>query len=827
MTWLLAKLLGVDPSKFEGIPLSKLSIRFLGLPQSWWALLVIAALIVLVWLTFRTYKREGASASPAMKNFLAVMRFGAILLVLLGLFQPTLVIDQSKPLRSAAILLVDNSLSMGIQDKLADENAAAELAKHLEVAPQQLHQMSRMEIVRRLLERNRSETLHALAQQYDLKLFTFSDAVQEVPLRPPRPADSGTTSVSPLDQPIVIDLKNLREIGQSTNIELALRSAQTQTRGQPIAAVVVITDGQANAGDAVAAARNLQQKGIAVYTIGVGDPSPPRNIEVGNISAPNVAFKADDLAINAAVVTQGFAGKPLRVSLMESERAGEEGREVAFQEIVVAEDGKPHAVSLKFKPENIGVLNYRVKVPVQPGETIEQDNTASAVVRVVDQKAQVLVISGTPGKEFRYVKNFLIRDKTIAAHSWLQTADPEVTQDASDGLKPLTRLPYSEEDLFKYDVIVLIDPNPMFFNPEWGKLLKRFVGEHGGGLIYIAGLIHTEDVLGNEKLGIAELLPVEIGRLQLTFQMRLDRANEIPWRLDLTPQGLDSPILKLENDPDENRKLWDDMPGIFWSQPIRATKPGGIALMTHSDPRLRMKEGPMPVMATQFYGVGRTLFIGFDSTWRWRYIEHSKYFNQFWGQAVRYLSQGRLLGGRKRVLVFTDKDAYTVGQQVEVTVRMFEQDFETPMRRDEVSAEVKFEDGVTETIKLTPDISKEGDYKGSFPALKAGLVEITPKITDPSLVEKMANKVIHVTLPQLEYKETRMNEPLLQQVAQVSGGKYLRPAQFDELRRLLPDKKVMLVNETTEDLWDAPIVLALFCLLLFTEWILRKWKNMA
>jgi hypothetical protein len=402
-----------------------------------------------------------------------------------------------------------------------------------------------------------------------------------------------------------------------------------------------------------------------------------------------------------------------------------------------------------------------------------------------------------------------------------------VTQDASDDLKPLTRLPYSEEDLFKYDVIVLIDPNPMFFNPECGKLLKRFVGEHGGGLVYIAGLIHTEDVLANEKLGIAELLPVEIGRMQLTFQMRLDRSNEIPWRVELTPQGLDSPILKLENDPEENRKLWDDMPGIFWSQPIRATKPGGIALMTHSDPRLRMKEGPMPVVATQFYGVGRTLFIGFDSTWRWRYVEHSKYFNQFWGQTVRYLSQGKLLGGRKRVLVFTDKDAYTVGQQVEVTVRMFEQDFETPMRRDEVSAEVKFEDGVTETVKLTPDISKDGDYKGSFPVLKAGLVEITPKITDPSLVEKMANKVIHVMLPQLEYKETRMNEPLLQQIAQVSGGKYLRPAQFDELRRMLPDKKVMLVNETTEDLWDAPIVLALFCLLLFTEWILRKWKNMA
>jgi hypothetical protein len=273
--------------------------------------------------------------------------------------------------------------------------------------------------------------------------------------------------------------------------------------------------------------------------------------------------------------------------------------------------------------------------------------------------------------------------------------------------------------------------------------------------------------------------------------------------------------------------LWAQVPGIYWSQAVLANKPGGVSLAVHSDPRRRNKEGPQPLVAMQFYGVGRTLFVGFDSTWRWRYVEQGKYFNQFWGQTVRFLSQGRLLGGRKRVLVFTDKDDYAVGQPVEMTVRMLEQDYERPMLQAVVTATVKAEDGATSEVKLTPDVSKDGDYKGAFVAVKPGVLEITPKIFDPSLVEKMANKVVRVTLPRLEFKETRLNEPLLRQVADLTRGKFLAPQQFDDLRRLLPDKRVILVNEETQDLWDAPIVLALFCLLLFTEWVIRKIKNMA
>src|SRR5207247_2624690 len=127
------------------------------------------------------------------------------------------------------------------------------------------------------------------------------------------------------------------------------------------------------------------------------------------------------------------------------------------------EDGKQLEIALKFKPETLGVLTYRVEVPVQAGEAIEADNAASAVVRVVDQKAQVLFVSGSPGKEYRYLKNFLVRDNTLQTQCWLQNADPTFNQECSRGLKSLGKLPQTEEELFMYDVIILLYPDSSQF----------------------------------------------------------------------------------------------------------------------------------------------------------------------------------------------------------------------------------------------------------------------------------------------------------------------------------------------------------------------------
>ena len=94
------------------------------------------------------------------------------------------------------------------------------------------------------------------------------------------------------------------------------------------------------------------------------------------------------------------------------------------------------------------------------------------------------------------------------------------------------------------------------------------------------------------------------------------------------------------------------------------------ALAVHSDPRRQTRQGPQPIVATQFYGPGRVLFVASDSTWRWRF-GGARAFEQFWSQAVRYITQGRLLGGMKRLVLTTDHDEYSLGQRMTVRAKAF------------------------------------------------------------------------------------------------------------------------------------------------------------
>ena len=51
-----------------------------------------------------------------------------------------------------------------------------------------------------------------------------------------------------------------------------------------------------------------------------------------------------------------------------------------------------------------------------------------------------------------------------------------------------------------------------------------------------------------------------------------------------------------------------------------------------------------PLVAIQHYGRGRTAFVGFDDSWRWRHVIGDRYFYKFWRQGISWLRKGRLLG---------------------------------------------------------------------------------------------------------------------------------------------------------------------------------------
>src|SRR5205823_9766253 len=121
----------------------------------------------------------------------------------------------------------------------------------------------------------------------------------------------------------------------------------------------------------------------------------------------------------------------------------------------------------------------------------------------------------------------------------------------------------------------------------------------------------------------------------------------------------------------DNIGIWQRLAPMYWWSESYRPKPLAEVLAVH--PRLKAagnvakgQDDRQPLVVQQFNGAGRTMFFGFDETWRWRFREDELRFNQFWIQTVRYLSRSRL----GRIDLRVDRQTpYRKGEPIRLTVR--------------------------------------------------------------------------------------------------------------------------------------------------------------
>ena len=100
------------------------------------------------------------------------------------------------------------------------------------------------------------------------------------------------------------------------------------------------------------------------------------------------------------------------------------------------------------------------------------------------------------------------------------------------------------------------DVPPRFFSLQQQEVLKEFVTE-GGGLIHLAGRNHAP--AGWAKTPLAEVMPVEFDAVPFQDAMKLPSEampRPTPFFPVLTPAGMRSPLVSLEDDPLDNAALW-------------------------------------------------------------------------------------------------------------------------------------------------------------------------------------------------------------------------------------------------------------------------------
>ncbi len=790
-------------------------IEWLAAPEPW--IIAVVILPLLIGLSAWGYRGDQGRLGGPTKFLLGSLRFLALLLVVLILFRPTLTKERVQTESSTVLIVVDDSFSMGIQDRWSDPSIPPAITSVSGIPV--VEQTTRLDIARGILTGGTSDLVERLRQNADVRIVAGSDGVRGIADLPKRQG-----GILPMADEASFDASKIELRGRVSRIGDAMGDTLDDARGRTVAAMILLSDGRESGGvvSPEEVARRFGAREIPIHVIGIGNAEEPRDIRLIDLDIADVVLEGDRVPVDFRIAAEGYENVDVRAELqLLREDGGIEQRVPYYPRI--GKDGQVVPHRLEFTPRSPGKYLCRIEIDHQPGELFSENNALERPVTVVARKIKVLYVEGPPRYDYRYLKNSLIRDPTMETHCLLLEADPEFPQESSPGLAPLKEFPRTREELFHYDVLILGDIRPDALSMNQKEWIVEFVDDHGGGLVFIAGQWFMPRRFRGDPL--ERVLPVELEEADERGSMTRDLVE--PFHVQLTPEGLEHPVMQLVSDSERNEELWQwqgrsdkTMPGFFWYQKVKKLRKGAVALAVHESDE-HFTYGPRPIFAFQYFGRGRTFISLTDDTWRLRRLVGNRWFYRFWGQVTRFVGAARLLGPSKRFSVSVDPREVVLGNEVKILARMLGPDFKPTSDEEALLILERVEDSDDRPLEIHAirNPVRPEYYEASIEARALGEHRIS--LIDRE--EEVASTVFRAVVPQLEYADPRMDRTRLQQIAALSGGKYHEVTdaanvaeEVEALEREVP------ISAEREPLWDHRWVLALFVLLLTVEWILRK-----
>lgn len=774
--------------------------------RQWLAPAVVLALIALAALVW-AYVRAGTQ--PWVRGLAAMLKAAGITLLALCLVEPLFTGTRPKPGTNLFLVVADNSRSLQLADRGSRQSRG------------QLFQA-------RLAEK--SPWLTRVAQDFDLRRYAF-----DTTLRP------------------VKDFAELSLDGQASAMQGSLTALAERFRGQPIAGILLFTDG--NATDLAA---NLDWSRLPpVYPVLPTGGSDLVDLSVARVAISQTNFEAAPVTITAEIEGQSVAGKKIVVRVL-----GEDGKEVERRSLLGPADREPLAQRFLIKPEKAGVSFYTVQTFLdgeegfeqRPGRTTEATLANNRRLATVDRGGgpyRVLYVAGRPNWEFKFLRRAVQEDDEVTLVGLLRIAkkEPKFTFKGQKGERtnPLFRgfsnqddptaeqynqpvllrvldtdldkqelkagFPKDAEDLYRYHAVILDDVEAAFFTQDQLSLLQKFVSQRGGGLLMLGGAqSFAEGAYARTPVG--EMLPVYLDRSTAA-------GPTDGYRLKLTREGWLQPWVRIRaNEQDEEKRL-AAMPAFKTVNRVDAIKPGASVLA-----QVETAAGePRPALVVQPFGRGRTAALLIGDLWRWN-LRRDDYkesdLDKSWRQTVRWL----VADVPQPVEVETRRSAGTALPGVEIVVRARDKQF-SPLDNAGVSIKVHTPDKRQIELLAESSAKSPGEYVATFAPREAGAYRASIAVTAADGSEVGSRDTGWSVEPETEeFRTLAINRPLLERIAKETGGEIVSANALDGFVSSLPNRKIPKVESWTYPLWHQwqMFLAAIACLI--GEWGLRRWKGL-
>ncbi|MGL1887244.1 MAG: hypothetical protein OCD76_12090 [Reichenbachiella sp.] len=679
------------------------------------AWLIVVAMALAGGLTYLLYTKN-SPWSTLVNYILAAVRFSLITLLLILLLNPLLQQFQTTVEKPKIIIALDDSASM---INVMDSSEIAKLKASIS------------ELSSTILGADMEVELVGMSSDLDLK-----------------------------------DVSDLRFDHKTSDITSWIKRLESKYENQNVGAIYLISDGNANVG----ASLDYSSFENVLNTIGVGDTTQKRDIELKDIHYNKIVYQGNNYPIACEISQFGFDNEMVVVSVFDA------GKLVATKSLRLK--GKLSQLEFELNAHTEGLQKLRVVVQPAKGEIIEENNKRLIYFDVIDGKQKIAIISPAPHPDIRMLNQVLSKN---------------INYEVSTVITGVGKL-----EGVKYDLAIVHSPKDRYNRTQ--KEVDRLINA-GVPILYIVG---------------AKSIVQKFSAVHPDFDVRQNRyqRDEV--------QGVYNSQFELFDLPDVTNERLEQI--IPLSVPY-----GEVVIGEQASVLLYQKVGSVVTDKPLLYVVedsdSKAGFFLADGLWQWRQQEHAIFgdthvTDEMISNLVKYLSAK---SDKRKFRFYPSANEYTTEDKVTFEAELYNNIFE---RVYDKNVDVKI-------IRLGGDVKEYSFVPSSsyaqleLSALEEGVYQYEAR-TDYSGEVKLVKGSFVIKDIQLEQQDQNADYVVLQLLANNNQGSFYTGDQIQAVKddlvktdyksRLFQEEQILSIIHLD---WIFYILLAIVSI----EWFTRKYSG--
>ncbi len=643
-------------------------------------------------------------------------------------------------------------------------------------------------------------------------------------------------SVKALDK-LVADGSSTDITGAGIEVMQKYNASATKLKG-----LVIISDGrEVKSKSSIDFPLLARAANIPIYAVPLGGQVKGHDLALETINRHYTEFAGQSQTVAVKVKNSNMGRIKTKVEIVNTT-----GQVLAEQELFI-EDNSTQTVHLTLHLKRPGLHELFFKIPLIEKDKKQNNNSVGITVSVINEKLNVLLIEGLPFWDSKFLSQVLRQNANINFSAIYRLTPERFFKIDEKGQRSAESnaviFPEKMENLSKFNLIIFGKGAEFFLNEQRVNLLKRYVRDYGGAILFARGKPYS----GTLKI-LNPLEPVKWGE-ELNRRIRWYPA----------PAGISSGLFG-EMLPGVDNQLWQALAPIERAYRCPTLKSFSEVMVIGKNES--GKGASIPVLINRKFGKGIIVAVNSEGLWKWDFsaqkqqkngqldrvklmkdsskrsknssgnaINKANFYRRFWTQLVYWSIKYSDFLPNQDYSLHLSKSVIMPGENVAVLVnsRITQaDDFNLTL---EISSNELSEKSTAASKgfhrAIVPSRSLSGNsWNALFALPRPGTYTIKIKLPNRQKCELFA--VLHVKQPPEENDNLSADSEYLKSIVESAGGQLIQPdkiiAELDAANQL--KKTTETVQKQWQSSWNRWWLLTAILLFLSIEIYLRRRNGM-